>query len=54
MTVDVDGSINATFMTSDLVSLLKVIHSDEDGEASWSSMTITHLVDFVFMLDAVE
>jgi len=26
------------------VSLLKVIQSDEDGEASWSSMTITHLV----------
>jgi len=27
-----------------VVSLLKVIQSDEDGEASWSSMTITHLV----------
>ena len=31
---DIDGSINAMFMTSDLVSLLKVIQSDEDGEAS--------------------
>jgi len=30
--------------TGDLVSLLKVIQSDEDGEASLSSMTITHLV----------
>jgi len=28
----------------DLVSLFKVIQSDKDGEASWSSMTITHLV----------
>jgi len=26
------------------VSLLKVIQSDEDGAASWSSMTITYLV----------
>jgi len=30
--------------TGDLVSLLKVIQSDKDGEALWSSMTITHLV----------
>ena len=35
MTADIDGSINAIFMTSDLVSLLKVIiQSEEDGEAS--------------------
>jgi len=34
MAPDIDGSINAIFMTGDLVSLLKVIHSDEDGEAS--------------------
>ena len=34
MTADIDGSINAMFTTSDLVSLLKVIQSDEDGEAS--------------------
>ena len=34
MTADIDGSINAIFMTGDLVSLLKVIQSDEDGEAS--------------------
>jgi len=33
-TADIDGSINAIFMTSDFVSLLKVIQSDEDGEAS--------------------
>jgi len=47
MTADIDGRINAIFMTGDLVSLLKVIQSDEDGEASWSSMTITHLVYIV-------
>jgi len=34
MSADIDGSINAIFMTGDLVSLLKVIQSDEDGEAS--------------------
>ena len=34
MTADIDGSMNAMFMTGDLVSLLKVIQSDEDGEAS--------------------
>jgi len=44
MTADIDDSINAMFTTSNLVSLLKVIQSDEDGEASWSSMTITPLV----------
>jgi len=31
--------------TGDFVSLLKVIQSDEDGKASWSSMTITYLYD---------
>jgi len=50
MTADIDGSINAIFMTGDLVSLLKVIQSDEDGEASWSSMTITHLVIIIIIL----
>jgi len=44
MTADIDGCINTNFMTGDLVSLLKIILSDEDGEALWSSMTITHLV----------
>jgi len=34
MTANIDRSINAIFMTGDLVSLLKVIQSDEDGEAS--------------------
>jgi len=50
MTADIDGSINAIFMTGDLVSILKVIQSDEDGEASWSSMTITHLVVIVIVI----
>ena len=34
MTADIDGRIITSFMTGDLVSLLKVIQSDEDGEAS--------------------
>ena len=34
MTADIDLRIIAIFMTGDLVSLLKVIESDEDGEAS--------------------
>jgi len=54
MTADIDGRINATFMTCDLVSLLKVIQSDEDGEASWSSMTITPLVFVVILLHCFD
>ena len=50
MTADIDGSINAIFMTGDLVSILKVIQSDKDGEASWSSMTITHLVIIIIIV----
>jgi len=34
MNADIDGRINAIFMTGDLLSLLQVIQSDEDGEAS--------------------
>ena len=50
MTTDIDGRINATFMTGDLVSLLMVIQSDENGEASWSSTTITPLVIIIIIL----
>ena len=49
MIADIDGRINATFMTGDLVSLLKVIQSDENGEASWSSTTITPLVIIIIV-----
>ena len=33
MTADIDRCTNAIFMNGDLVSLLKVIESEEDGEA---------------------